>query len=99
MRRGWHGRCGNVDGFLQGIFHGAGFVAGVDSCSLDDPKLPGIHSFPVIRDDFGLELSASNNDCAKLSIELNFENLCYIQNHPNDSLDEARKVKELGEAE
>ncbi len=57
-----------------------------------------IHSFPVIRDDFGLELSASNNDCAKFSIELNFENLCYIQNHPNDSLDEARKVKELGEA-
>ena len=69
-----------------------------DSCSLDDPKLPGHWVFSSDTRRFRIELSASNNDCAKFSIELNFENLCYITNHPNDSLDEARKVKDLGEA-
>jgi hypothetical protein len=55
------------------------------------------HSFTPIRDNFGLELSVSNNDCARFGISANERNGCFDKIHPNKSLNEARKVMELGE--
>ena len=55
------------------------------------------HSFVLIRDNFGLELSVSNNDCARYGIRRSEENGCFEKVHPNKSLIEARKVMELGE--
>ena len=53
------------------------------------------HSFPIIRDDFGLELSVSNNDCAQFGIRAN--SACFPKFHPGANVNEARKVRELGE--
>ena len=54
-------------------------------------------SFIPIRDNFGLELSVSNNDCARFGITANERSGCFEKVHPNKSVSEARKVKELGE--
>jgi len=54
------------------------------------------HSLVPIRDNFGLELSVSNNDCAQFSIALNLASGC-MNDHPSLNLNEARKVLELGE--
>jgi hypothetical protein len=54
------------------------------------------HRFILVRDDLGLELAVSNNDCAQFSMQQNF-NGCFQQSHPNRSANEARKVLELGE--
>jgi hypothetical protein len=56
------------------------------------------HSFPVIRDNFGLELSVSNNDCARFGFWENAETGCFEKFHPYSNVNEARKVVELGEA-
>jgi hypothetical protein len=50
-----------------------------------------------VRDNFGLELSVSNNDCAKFGIQQNFESGCFSRVHPNANIDEARKVLADGE--
>ena len=50
-----------------------------------------------LRDNLGLELSVSNNDCASFSIEQNVETGCFGKEHPNKNLEEARKVLILGE--
>jgi hypothetical protein len=55
------------------------------------------HSFTPIRDNFGLELSVSNNDCARFGISANQRTGCFENVHPNKNVDEARKVMELGE--
>lgn len=55
------------------------------------------HRFILVRDDFGLELSASNNDCAQFSMVKNFANGCFDAVHPNHNVNEAKKVLELGE--
>ncbi|MGB6199052.1 MAG: hypothetical protein WA871_07315 [Candidatus Acidiferrales bacterium] len=55
------------------------------------------HSFVPIRDNFGLELSVSNNDCARFGIQVNMASGCFEKLHPNLDVDEAVKVKELGE--
>jgi hypothetical protein len=55
------------------------------------------HRFPIIRDNFGLELSVSNNDCAGPTMSGNFRSGCFATNHPNGSVNEARRVLELGE--
>jgi hypothetical protein len=55
------------------------------------------HSFPVIRDNFGLELSVSNNDCAQPTMSANFRSGCFAIHHPNGSVTEAEKVLNLGE--
>ena len=55
------------------------------------------HSFTPIRDNFGLELSVSNNDCARFGISANERNGCFEKVHPNKNVNEARKVMELGE--
>jgi hypothetical protein len=52
-----------------------------------------------VRDNFGLELSVSNNDCAMFGIQQNFDNGCFLENHPNVNIIEARKVLALGEPE
>jgi hypothetical protein len=57
------------------------------------------HRFVFIRDDLGLELSVSNNDCAQFGIALNNLSGCFLNRHPNDSLDEAKMVSQLGEVE
>lgn len=53
------------------------------------------HHFFFIRDNLGTELVNSNNPCATYSFNLNRAAKCY--NHPNESLEEAQKVRSLGE--
>jgi hypothetical protein len=55
------------------------------------------HHFILIRDNLGLELSISNSPCSTFSFNLSKSRNCYI--HPNESLDEARKVAASGEYE
>ena len=55
------------------------------------------HRFIPVRDNFGLELAVSNNDCARFGIQRNFETGCFQKEHPNANLDEAKKVLEMGE--
>lgn len=57
------------------------------------------HRFVFVRDDFGLELSVSNNDCAQFSIWRNSVSGCFDAVHPNRNVNEAKKVLELGEPE
>jgi hypothetical protein len=51
-----------------------------------------------VRDNFGLELSVSNNDCAMFGSVQNRDSGCFGKVHPNASVDEARKVLIYGEA-
>jgi hypothetical protein len=55
------------------------------------------HRFIFVRDNLGLELSISNNDCASFGIAQNIDSGCFIKVHPNVNLDEARKVLAYGE--
>jgi len=55
------------------------------------------HGLVLVRSNLGLELSVSNNPCAAYSMLLMRTNGCFWINHPNTSLDEARKVRDLGE--
>jgi hypothetical protein len=51
----------------------------------------------AIRDNFGLELAVSNNNCARFSTRINLDSGCYDNMHPNGSFIEATKVAQLGE--
>jgi hypothetical protein len=53
------------------------------------------HHFIFIRDNLGIELSITNNPCSTFSFHLNRWSSCY--HHPNESVDEARKVLASGE--
>ena len=55
------------------------------------------HAFPIVRDNFGLELSVSNNDCARFGFQENLQTGCFEKFHPYANVNEARKVVELGE--
>jgi hypothetical protein len=55
------------------------------------------HKFVFVRDNLGLELEVSNNPCATFSFELNRISGCYSEHHPNESLDQAMAVRDLGE--
>jgi hypothetical protein len=55
------------------------------------------HHVVPVRDDFGLELSVSNNNCADFSIYKNLSSGCFDKFHPNHNLGEAAKVKAMGE--
>jgi hypothetical protein len=57
------------------------------------------HHVVFIRDDLGLELSVSNNDCAQFGISMNNISGCFFKNHPNISMDQAKLVSQLGEVE
>ena len=52
-----------------------------------------------MRDNLGLELSLSNNDCAQFGISLNNLSGCDFKGNPNVNKDEAKKVLQLGEVE
>jgi hypothetical protein len=56
------------------------------------------HRLILVRDDLGLELAVSYNDCAQFALQENF-NGCFQQSHPNRSAKEAQRVIELGEAD
>jgi hypothetical protein len=56
------------------------------------------HRVIPVRDDFGLELSVSNNDCAQFSIYKNLSSGCFDEFHPNHNVTEAAKVRTMGEA-
>jgi hypothetical protein len=55
------------------------------------------HAFPIVRDNFGLELSVSNNDCARFGFQENLQTGCFEKFHPYANVNEARKVVELRE--
>lgn len=55
------------------------------------------HRVIPVRDDFGLELSVSNNDCAHVSIYRNLLSGCFDKFHPNRNVSEAAKVRAMGE--
>lgn len=56
------------------------------------------HKPVFLRDNLGLELAVSNNPCATFSMDLNREQTaCFTSNHPNESYDEALRVRTLGE--
>jgi hypothetical protein len=51
----------------------------------------------LVRDNLGMELSISNNDCAMFGIAQNIDSGCFIKMHPNVNVEEARKVLAYGE--
>jgi hypothetical protein len=51
----------------------------------------------VTRTNLGMTLYSSNNDCAQSSLVKNEANNCYQEHHPNTSLDEAMRLRNLGE--
>jgi hypothetical protein len=53
--------------------------------------------FIFIRDNLGLELAVSNNSCAPFWFWKNFHADCFRNLHPDESLAEAEKVRDLGE--
>jgi len=55
------------------------------------------HRLILVRDNFGLELGVSNNDCATFGNAQNLGSGCFAKVHPNANLDEARKVLADGE--
>lgn len=50
-----------------------------------------------IRDNFGLEMHAANNDCAQASFYQNRDGGCLDLNHPDHNLAEATLVRDMGE--
>ena len=57
------------------------------------------HRVILVRDNLGTELAVSNNDCAVFGTLLNEVTHCFDKVHPNVNLEEARKVRALGEAQ
>ncbi len=56
------------------------------------------HRPVFLRDNLGLELAVSNNPCATFSMDLNRQQTaCFTTNHPNESYEEALRVRTLGE--
>jgi hypothetical protein len=51
----------------------------------------------LARDNFGLELSVSNNDWAQFGIRANIASDSFDKLHPNHNVTEAGKVLEMGE--
>jgi hypothetical protein len=57
------------------------------------------HSVFFVRDNFGLELSTSNNPCAQPSLLANIESGCHQKTHPNANQALAGEVFDKGEVE
>jgi hypothetical protein len=57
------------------------------------------HRPVFIRDNLGLELAVSNNDCASALFETNDLKHCFDSTHPNMNYEEALKVREMGEVD
>jgi hypothetical protein len=56
------------------------------------------HKIIPVRDNLGMELAVSNNDCAEFGVLLSEVKHCFEKVHPNANLEEATKVRTLGEA-
>jgi len=56
------------------------------------------HRIVPVRDNLGLELAVSNNDCASYSFDVNVETGCFGRHHPNVNVEVARQVRATGEA-
>ena len=52
-----------------------------------------------VRGNFGMELAVSNNDCATPLMKVNIETVCTKAIHPNESLQAAQRVAQIGEYE
>ena len=52
----------------------------------------------LVRDNLGLELSVSNNDCAAFGVRVQIDSGCFQKVHPNGNMVEAAKVLAMGEA-
>jgi hypothetical protein len=50
-----------------------------------------------IRDNFGLELEVSNNPCSGFNMGQNLDSGCFGLHHPNNSAEQAARVRRLGE--
>jgi len=57
-----------------------------------------LHGFFFVRSNFGLELRIANHAGADANIEVTYEREPVFR-HPSESLEEARQVRDLGEAE
>jgi cbb3-type cytochrome oxidase subunit 3 len=57
------------------------------------------HAVFFVRDNFGLELSTSNNPCARTTIVENIESGCHFKMHPNSNPNVAGEVIDQGEIE
>jgi len=53
------------------------------------------HHIFLVRDNLGLELSVSNNECAEFSLIANQLTSCYV--HPNEDPQEAARFRSMGE--
>jgi hypothetical protein len=69
------------------------FIAGSAWAFRNKHQLGGF----VIRTNLGMTLNASNNDCARPSMEESEQMHCYQANHPNTSFEEASLLRSLGE--
>ena len=56
------------------------------------------HELIFVRDNFGLEIGVSNSPCAAFSYAMDEMNGCFRNTHPNESYDEALRIRQLGEA-
>jgi hypothetical protein len=55
------------------------------------------HQPVFVRDNLGMELAVSNNSCATFSFDVNRKSECFKSSHPNESYEEASRVRALGE--
>lgn len=53
--------------------------------------------FVFLRSNTGIEMAVSNNDCAGAWWADNWRSGCYVQSHPNESPELARRVAAIGE--
>jgi len=56
-----------------------------------------LHAVFFVRDNFGLELSTSNNPCAQPTLLENINSRCHFKTHPNANPDIAGEVMDKGE--
>jgi hypothetical protein len=55
------------------------------------------HAVFFVRDNFGIELATSNNDCAQPTLLENINSKCHFKTHPNPNPDLAGKLMDEGE--
>jgi hypothetical protein len=55
------------------------------------------HEPVFVRDNLGMELAVSNSPCATFSLDVNRQSECFKSSHPNESYEEASRVRALGE--
>lgn len=86
-------------GFLNGVFLPLVLLPIVIIAPWIFRNYLAFHRFVPVRDNLGLELWVSNNDCAQFTFMKNIESGCLGELHPNGDIHIAQKVSELGEPE